>query len=459
MTGQPPIDSGLLAPVWAGTGAAEATSDAAWVQAMLDAEAALSRAQAKLGIIPPAAAQRITALAQADRINLAELAESARGAANPVVALVRQFTAVVAAEDPTAAEYVHRGSTSQDILDTATMLIAANAFRQAETNLTRTVDALAALAQEHRVTPMPARTLTQHAVPTTLGYKAAGWLTLILEARTRVRHLLATGLPAQLGGAAGTLSAYAEHATATTGHPRTLELLAAYSAELSLTEPTLPWHTLRTPIFDIGAVSAYVTGALGKLALDIQSATRTEIAELAEPPAEGRGQSSAMPQKRNPVLTTLILSAAKQTPPLATALTQSLVSEDERAPGAWHAEWHPLRDCLRLTLGATHTAAELLEGLEVFPDRLRANLDLTGGAIVAERLGIALAPVLGKAGAKELLARVARESAATGKPFAELLGEAPELDGKQADVSELLDPTRYLGAAGELVDRVLSRPR
>ncbi|MBB4678127.1 3-carboxy-cis,cis-muconate cycloisomerase [Crossiella cryophila] len=447
-------DSGLLAPVWAGTGAAEATSDHAWVRAMLDVEVALARAQAKLGIIPAAAAERIAAAADPDRIDLVQLAEASRGAANPVVVFVQLFTALI---EPAAAEYVHRGSTSQDILDSATMLLAARAFRRVEADLTRAATAVAGLAREYRDTPMAGRTLTQHAVPITFGLKAAGWLTLVLDARDRVRHLLERGLPAQLGGAAGTLSAYAEYATAATGHPHTLDLLAGFSAQLGLPEPVLPWHAVRTPIADLGATAAFVTGALGKIAVDVQGMSRTEVGEVAEPSAEGRGQSSAMPQKRNPVLATLILAAARQTPALSSILTQCLISEDERAAGAWHAEWQPLREVLRLTIGAAHTAAELVTGLEVFPDRLRANLALSGGTIVSERLNVALAPVLGKAPAKKLLARISLASAATGIPFGELLAAAPELAGKLTDVAELLDPARYLGAAGDLVDRALAR--
>ncbi|WP_432839353.1 class-II fumarase/aspartase family protein [Dactylosporangium sp. CA-092794] len=452
-------DSGLLAPVWAGTDAACLVSDEAWLQAMLDVEVALARAQARLGVVPPSALTAIAEAARADRLDLVDLAVRARGAANPVVALVQALTAQVARIDPAAAEYVHRGGTSQDILDSAAMVLAARVLAGTERDLLRCADALAGLAREHRSTAMAGRTMAQHAVPITFGLKAAGWLTLVLDALDRVRQLTESGLPAQLGGAAGTLASYVEYAriAGVPGGPNHgADLMAAFADELGRPEPVAPWHTIRTPLADIGAVVAFVTGALGKLALDVQGMSRTEVGELAEPAAEGRGVSSAMPQKRNPVLATLIVSAARQTPLCAAALSQALLAEDERSAGGWHAEWQPLREALRLVGGAAATAADLCEGLQVFPDRMRANLDLTGGAVVSERLGAVLAPMLGKATAKKLLGGVAL--AGTG-PFAQTLSATPELAGRldAGELVELLDPTRYLGSAQLIVERVVAR--
>ena len=427
------IDSGLLAPVWAGTGLAELVSDEAWLRAMLDVEVALARAQAELGVIPADAAEQIASGVQKGQFDLAALAEQARGAANPVVALVKQLTA---AAGPEAAEYVHRGGTSQDIFDSASMLVARRALEAIETDLRRTAGSLAELATAHRETPMAGRTLTQHAVPISFGLKAATWLQLVLDAIERIRAVV---LPAQLGGAAGTLASYEEYA----GRPNGPELLAVFARQLGLAVPVLPWHTARTPIADLGAALAFTTGALGKLAVDVQTLSRTEIGEVTEPAAEGRGVSSAMPQKRNPVLATLLLSAAKQVPANALVLAQSLVAEDERAGGGWHAEWQPLRECLRLTAGAARTAAELTGGLEVHPARMRENLGLTGGGIVSERLNIALASTMGKAAAKELLARLSREGS---------LADAAELRG----MPDLSAPEEYLGASAALVDRVLA---
>lgn len=457
-------DSGLLAPTWAGTPIESIVDDEAWLRAMLYAEAGLARAQAGLGLIPAAAAETITAVAAEARLDVVDLARKSRAAANPVVAFVPAFTRLVADADPDAAEYVHRGSTSQDILDTATMLIAKGALTLIETDLLQVAIALAALADGHRETLLAGRTLSQHAVPITFGLKAAGWLQLVLDALSRVRALLATGLPAELGGAAGTLSAYAAYAEvdAPSHAPLPLggaELIAPFAAEVGLAEPVTCWHTLRTPIADLAAVLQFVTGALGKLALDVQLLCRTEIGELAEPFATGRGASSAMPQKRNPVLATLIVTAARQVPAHALVLAQSLLAEDERPAGAWHAEWQPLREALRLTGGATATATELFTGLNVYPERMRENLARTGGAIVAERLNVALAPILGKAQAKKLLTAVAVEADSTGKSFDEIFRNAPELAGLLTDeeLRTLLDPAGYLGAANALVDRVLER--
>ncbi|MDW4907284.1 lyase family protein [Streptomyces sp. ADMS] len=453
-------DAGLLAPTWAGTPAAAEMTDEAWLQAMLDVEVALARAQFAVGLTPATALAVIASEAHADRLDLVALAHAARAAANPVVALVTALTESVAAKDPAAAEYVHRGSTSQDILDSAAMLTARRVLTLIATDLARTATALAALADTHRHTVLAARTLAQHAVPTTLGLKAAGWLRLVTDARTRVRAVAST-LPAQLGGAAGTLAAYREYAILDGGDSRAaqggIELLAPFARALGLVEPTLPWHTVRTPIAELGAVLQLVTGALGKFALDVQTMSRTEIGELSEPAAAGRGASSAMPQKRNPALATLVVSAARQVPAYALVLAQCLLAEDERPAGAWHAEWQPLREALRLTGGAAHTAVELAEGLIVHPERMLANLELTGGAVVTERLAVVLAPALGKAHAKKLLTAAAAEAAETGRPLTELLRAHPELSAgfTPAHLSELLDPTRYTGVANALIDRAL----
>jgi 3-carboxy-cis,cis-muconate cycloisomerase len=464
---------GLLSPVRAGTEVEQLTSDRAWLQGMLDAEAALARAQARLGLVPRQAAATITETARADAVDLAAIARRSREAANPVVALVRELTAAVAAVDPAAAEYVHQGSTSQDILDTGAMLVASRALRVILGDLERTAADLARLAVEFRDSLAAGRTLTQHAVPVTFGLKAAGWFELVSTAADRVRALLAGGLPAQLGGAAGTLAGYLEHARlrlAGDGAGAAAwseldparyvdELLAAFAAEVGLVEPALPWHTLRTPIADIGATMAFVTGALGKFAVDVQSLSRTEVAEVAEPAADGRGASSAMPHKRNPVLATLILSAALQTPALAAVLAQCMLAEDERPAGAWHAEWQPLRECLRLAGGSAHTAAVLAAGLVPAPDRMRANLGLTGSLVVSERVAAVLSAELGKSRAKDVIGEASAAAARSGRPLGAVLREIPlvtrHLSG--AELDELLDPAGYTGAAGPLVDRVIRR--
>ncbi|MFF0791378.1 3-carboxy-cis,cis-muconate cycloisomerase [Streptomyces spiralis] len=436
-------DAGLLGPGWAGSPAASATSDTAFLRALLDAEAALTRAQAALGLAPAEAADAVTRAADPARFDVRALAERARAGGNPVIGLVADLTRDVGEE---YGPYVHRGATSQDIMDTATMLVAVRTLDPVLADLARTEAALARLARAHRDTVMPGRTLTQHAVPTTFGLKAAGWRSLVLDARDRTARVR-DALPAQLGGAAGTLAAFAAY-----GADDATELPAAYARELGLRAPLLPWHTLRTPVADLAGCLAFTAGALGKAAADVLVLSRTEIAELAE---GSGGGSSAMPHKANPVRATLITAAARRAPQLAATLYGSLAAEDERPAGAWHAEWEPLRDLLRLVGGAARDAAELAEGLRVDADAMRAHLGLTHGLIFSERLSAELAPLIGRARARELLTELARRTYTEGRDLVELLAEQPEL--KDIDLGPPTDPTRCTGSAGTLIDRALER--
>ncbi|MFH8565938.1 3-carboxy-cis,cis-muconate cycloisomerase [Streptomyces sp. NPDC017988] len=471
--------SGLFSPGWVGSAAEEATDDLALLHALLGTEAALTRAQAAVGLAPPEAAAAVTrAASDATRFDARDLALRAREGGNPVIPLVADLTAAVPAD---AAPYVHRGATSQDILDTALMLVATRTLGPLLADLFRTERALARLASRHRDTVMPGRTLTQHAVPTTFGLKAAGWRSLVLDARDRLAGVRAA-LPVQLGGAAGTLAAFSaygggepavrgeEHEQGPPG-----ALVAAFARELALVEPLLPWHTLRTPVADLASALAFTVGALGKAAVDVATLSRTEIGELSE---GSGGGSSAMPHKANPVRATLIAAAARRAPALAATLLGSLAAEDERPAGAWHAEWEPLRDLLRLAGGAARHAAELAEGLRVHPEVMREHLGLTGGLIVSERLVATLSPLLGRARAKELVGEAARRTRAEGRTLAEVIGEmlgeilaeepAPEgtdLSARAAlaalcdpsSLSELTDPARYTGSAGTFTDRALER--
>lgn len=451
-------DSGLLSPVRAGAAVEEATSDAAFVRGMLDAEAALARALAALGLAPKAAAEAVTAAAgDPQRYAVRDLALRARSGGNPVIPLVADLTAAVAERDPAAAVYVHRGATSQDIWDTAGMLVASRALALLLDDLDRTAAALAGLAAEHRDTPMPGRTLTQHAVPVTFGLKAAGWRSLVLDARRRLAAVR-SALPVQLGGAAGTLAAF--HAFAEgDGQPADpglgLRLLAGYAAETGLAEPRLPWHTLRTPVADLAGALAFAAGALGKLGADVSLLSRTEIGEVSE---GSGGGSSAMPHKANPVRATLIAAAARQVPALASVLYGCLAAEDERPPGAWHAEWQPLREALRLAGGAARDAAELTEGLRVHTHRMRDNLQATGGLIVSEHLAAALSAVIGRSPARAALERAARRATNEGIGLDQALQEEPAIAGAlpTGRLRELADPANYLGSAQALVDRALA---
>ncbi|MFG2626297.1 3-carboxy-cis,cis-muconate cycloisomerase [Streptomyces sp. NPDC048473] len=453
-------DAGLLAPGRAGSPAETATGDSAFLQAMLDAETALTRAQSDCGLAPAGAGRAVTAAAaDVSRFDVRDVALRARAGGNPVIPLVVDLAAAV---EPDVRPYVHRGATSQDILDTAAMLVAARTLALVLDDLARAADSVAQLAAAHRNTPMAGRTLTQHAVPTTFGLKAAGWRALILDARDRL-SAVRESLPAQLGGAAGTLAAFEAFAPTdradvedTDDDGPGLTLLQAFANELGLAEPLLPWHCLRTPIADLAGALAFTAGALGKLAADVLTLSRTEIGEVTEGQAGG---SSTMPHKSNPVRATLIAAAARRAPGLAATLYGSLVAEDERPAGAWHAEWEPLRELLRLVGGAAYDAAELTGGLRVVPYAMRENLQLTDGLIVSERLAAVFADRIGRNRAREVLVSAAARARAETTDLADVLGdvldEEPELAG--LDLAELTDPARYTGCAGPLTDRALDR--
>ncbi|WP_338702406.1 3-carboxy-cis,cis-muconate cycloisomerase [Streptomyces sp. Q6] len=421
------------------------TSEPAFLQALLDAEAGLTRAQSSLGLAPAGAADAVTAAAVASSFDVRDLARRSRAGGNPVIPLVADLTAAVGAEH---GPYVHRGATSQDVLDSALMLVAARSLDAMAGDLARTEEVLARLAVAHRDTVMPGRTLTQHAVPTTFGLKAAGWRSLILDARDRLRSVR-DALPVQLGGAAGTLAAFESY-----GSAEPLTLVEVYAHELGLAAPQLPWHVLRSPVADLAGALAFTAGALGKIAADVLVLSRTEIGELAE---GAGGGSSAMPHKANPVRSTLVAAAARRAPGLAATLYGSMAAEDERPAGAWHAEWATLRELLRVVGGAARDTAELAEGLVVRPEVMRAHLSLTGGAIVSERLSAELSGRLGRARAKELLATASRRAASDGRDLGAVLADVPELEEADVSVPELMDPARYTGAAGALVDRALTR--
>ena len=353
------------------------------------------------------------------------------------------------------------------------MLVAARTLDTVLPDLDRTARALALVAAEHRDTPLPGRTLTQHAVPTTFGLKVAGWRSLVLDAHDRLSAVRA-GLPVQLGGAAGTLAAFAAYAEADAREDGTgpgarqngdgrsgddvgLRLLSAYAGELGLAEPPLPWHSLRTPSPTSARRAA---SPAGRWASSRPTCWCSRAARSARWAKGGGGTSSAMPHKTNPVRATLIAASARQAPALASTLLSSLASEDERPAGAWHAEWQPVRELLRLTGGAAHAAAELAEGLQVFPYRMHEHLALTEGLIVSERFTVALGPMLGRARARKLLDAASRKAVDEGITLDEALEEEePALHDllSRERLRDLTDPTHYTGSAPVLTDRALRR--
>ncbi|OWV11148.1 3-carboxy-cis,cis-muconate cycloisomerase [Micromonospora wenchangensis] len=416
--------------------------DHALLRALLDAEAALARAGADAGVVPAPAADAIVTACHPDRYDPAALGRAADAAGNPVVPLVREVTAAVPAP---ARPWVHLGATSQDILDTGLSLLAVRALGALRRHLDAAVDAAARLADTHRDTVLVARTLGQQAAPTTFGLKAAGWLTGLAQAGDRLRQA-GDGQPAQLGGAVGTLAALG---------PAGPDVAARFAAHLGLPASALPWHTRRQPRLDLAAALGGLLVATGKIALDVGLLAQTEVGEVAEGGA-GRGSSSAMPHKRNPVDAILVGAAARRGPGLVATLFAAAVQEHERAAGGWHAEWEPLRDLLHLAGGASARCARLLAGLRVDPARMRANLDATGGRVLAEAVAARLAPAVGRDVAHDLVARAAAAPA-----FRAALLADPEIRAHLSgtEVDEALDPDRWLGSAGRFVDAALAAAR
>jgi 3-carboxy-cis,cis-muconate cycloisomerase len=417
-----------FAPLFVPEELREATSDAAWLEAMLEAERALANAEGIVGVIPAVAAGAISDCCRPELFSIDELAAQGRAAGTPVEPLVRALRAAVGQP---FADYVHWGATSQDILDTAAMVVARRALGLILDEADRAAAACARLVREHASTLMVGRTLLQHAVPTTFGLKAAGWLTGILDARRGLLRVRSDGLAAQLGGAAGTLASLGE---------RGPEVVEVYAAQLELPAPLLPWHANRTRVAELSAALAVASGALAKIGLDVGLLAQSEVGEVRE---AGGGASSTMPQKRNPVGSMLAIACARRVAASASVLTAGLVGEHERALGGWQAEWEPLTSALALTGGAASAIADVLDGLEVDVERMRANLDATGGAVLAERIVLELTQRVGREAAQERLAA----ALSSGRPLHETLGD---------DLGELLDPAGYLGSARLFADRSLA---
>src|SRR6201996_2666677 len=434
--------------------------DAAWLRAMLDTEAALARAVERAGLAPAGAGAAVTAAAVPENFDLAELGQLAALTGNPVPALSRALARQV--PRPLAGA-VHKGATSQDIVDTAVMLLARRALEVIGTDLATAADATARLAAGHRSTIMIGRTLLQQAVPTTFGLVAAGWLNGLDDTRASLARVGAERLAVQYGGAAGTLSGLGDQG------PRVVALLAE---ELGLPTPPLPWHTIRPRLLDLAAALAGVDAVLSKIARDVTLLAQTEVAEVREGPGgEGggggsspaRGGSSAMPNKQNPIAAVSILGCAKQAPGLLATLAAAGEQEHQRAAGAWHAEWQPLAELLILTGSAASWAAELLGGLIVDPARMSANLRAAGGLPLAEHVTSLLAGTLGRADAHDLVAEASARAVSAGLPLRDVLlgrrqsAEKLEAAGITPDqIDAALDPAHYLGAAAEFTDAALA---
>lgn len=466
-TGQPQDlgDYGLLSPAWAGTRVAALTSDRAFIQAMLDVELAWVRIQARTGLIPSALVEHVARSSIAANFDAASLAARAQQAGNPLIPLLADLRAAVASASPDAGAAIHRGATSQDIVDSALMLMSQRAVAVIEADLRAAACSLARMASEHRRTLMAARTLTQHSLPSTMGLKAAQWLAAVGESGEKL-DAAATALPLQWGGAAGTMAAL----TALAGEQETVDggplaWTSALAAELGLTDPVAPWHSNRLPVTALGHALSDVLAASGKIANDVLLLSRPEIAEVTEPRSAGRGASSAMPQKQNPVLSVLVRSAALAAPGhLAQLQAAAGAAVDERPDGSWHAEWQALRQLLRLAGGAAAKLAELSAGLMIHTEALGANLDLSGGLLLSERIMVEVAPLLdgGTAGAGrqrvQALVSSALAAGSAGPALADVLRDAVPRDLlSDQDLAALLDPAGYLGQNDGLIDRITQR--
>jgi 3-carboxy-cis,cis-muconate cycloisomerase len=429
--------NGLLSGLFSDAAVDAELADRALLQAMLDMEAALTEAAADVGVVPRAAAVAIGERCRAERFDLAALGSAADAAGNPVVPLVREITAAVPDH---AKPWVHFGATSQDVLDTALVLVAVRATGPVLRHLDAAADACARLAERHRDTVMVARTLGQQASPTTFGLKAAGWLVGLIEARARLRRAR-SALPAQLGGAAGTLAALGAAGS---------DVADRLAGRLGLAASPLPWHTRRQPLLDLVASLGGLLAATGKVALDVGLLAQTEVGEVAEG-GTARGGSSAMPHKRNPVDAILVSAAARRGPGLVATMFATAIQEHERAAGAWHAEWEPLLELLRLAGGAAARAARLLHELEVRPERMLANLEATAGLVMAEAVAARLLPALGRSVAHDTVARAATQPA-----FRDALVADPAVHLTERDVDDALDPRNWLGSANRFVDRALA---
>lgn len=447
MTGGPGGDP-LLDPLFATAEAVAAFSPARRLQAMLDFEAALARAEVRAGVIPADAAGPIAAACDASLYDLSALGAEAALAGNTAIPMVKHLTRRVADADAEAARYVHWGATSQDAMDTGLVLQLRDFLGGLDDDLSRLAEALAGLARRHRDTPTVARTWLQHALPTTFGLKAAVWLDAI--GRDRERIGAARGrLALQFGGAAGTLAALGD---------RGMAVAEALADELDLPLPALPWHATRDRVLELATALGLLAGTLGTIGRDLSLLMQVEVAEAFEPAAPGRGGSSTMPHKRNPVAAAVMIQAAVRAPGLVGGLLAGMVQEHERGLGGWHAEWQALPELCRIVAGSARHASGAVDGLEVDAGRMRANLDLTHGAIMAEAVTMALGARLGRMAAHGKVADATRRAAESGRPLRAVLGEDPDVTAalEGAALDRLFDPSGYVGSAGIFIDRALA---
>ena len=418
------------------------------LQSMLDVEAALARALAAKGVIPVSAVDPWVRCCQADKIDIPSLVIAAQDAGNIAIPMVKQLTAAVAAMDADAARYVHWGATSQDVIDTGRVLQLRAAINVITHELAALVEALAGMAQCYRDTPMIGRTWLQHALPITFGMKLAGWLDALLRHQQRLAACRKQVCVLQFGGASGTLASLGEHASSVT---------QAMAQELDLATSHLPWHAHRDRFVERATTLGMLTGTLGKIARDISLMSQTEVAELSEPGGPGRGGSSSMPHKRNPVGSAAVLSAATRVPSMVATLLSAMPNEHERALGGWQSEWETLPEIVSLSAAALAHLRSVIDGLQVDTERMRRNIDASRGMVMAESVTLALATSLGRAQAHQIVEAACHKAYAENKDLLTVLQTEPEVVGVLSEqrLAQLFDPLSYVGEAGDFVDRVL----
>lgn len=425
-------------------------SDHALLGYMVQAEVALAKAQAKVNVIPASAATTIEQVGQnaVAHIDMDALATAAGLAGNIAIPLVKQFTALVKQQDEDASRYVHWGATSQDIIDTATILQCRDALALIEKQLQRAYQICLKQAQQYRDQVMIGRTWLQQALPITLGYKFARWAAALKRDLVRLQAMKGRVLTAQLGGAVGSLASLQDQGSA---------VVAAFAAQLNLTAPECTWHGERDRMVELASTLALIVGNVGKMAKDWSLLMQTEIAEVFEPAAKGRGGSSTMPHKRNPVAAASILAAANRVPALMASVFQSMVQEHERALGAWHAEWLAIPEIFQLCAGALERSSDVLEHMQVNADAMQRNLECTHGLIMAEAVMMALAPKLGRLNAHHLVEQACQQAVAQQQHLKNVLANMEQVQAHFNDqaLDELFNPASYLGNIQAQIDAVL----
>ena len=422
-----------------------AFSSEAHVRAILAFEAALARAEARAGIIPPEAAPAIAASCNVEGFDIEALYREAAVAGTPAIPLVRMLTERVSGD---ARKYVHWGATSQDAIDTALMLQMRAGLDLLVAGLLAVCEACARLAEEHRRTPMAGRTLLQQALPITFGLKAARWLALATRQARALREQRERSLAVQLGGAAGTLASLGD---------RGLQVVVLLAEELALPAPELPWHTERDRVAEIASLLGVVAGAMAKIASDLVLLAQTEVGEAVEGSAPGKGGSSAMPQKHNPVDAISALASARLAVGVTPVIVSAMAQEHERAAGGWQAEWAAIPDLFRFTASAVERVHGALANLRVDPSRMRANLDRTGGLIMSEALAMALAARVGRPEAQRIVKTTCEQAIKSGVDLlqASLANVQVRALLSPDEIERVLDPSGYLGSTDTLINRAL----